>query len=125
MSSLLHISIEGKEGPGKEKWSLGKLDRLYIPKEENTHSLFYCFKHMCHTGRGNGRYKQSKPGRLGLHGGESFCCTEEGRPHDFTAASRGSSSELVQTGPRAALLLMGWHGQLGLALLKRCSVSQT
>lgn len=80
-------------------------------RRKKTHVL-YCFQWMCHTGCGNGRYRHSKPGSQGSQGGAGFCCTE-GWPDDFTAAPRGSSFELGQRGPRAALLPVGWYGQEG------------
>jgi len=112
ISSLLHTSREGKESLGKKNGVWENWVVYVFQKEENTRSLFYCFKQMCHTGCGNGRYKHSKPGRHGSRGGAGFCCTE-GWPDDFTAAPRESSFELVQTGPRAAWLLVGWYGQVG------------
>lgn len=83
-------SVQGRKNGVGENWVIH-----VFQKGENTHYLFYCFKHMCHTGSGNGRYKHGRPGRQALCGGANFCCTAEGWPNDFTAAPKGSSSELA------------------------------
>ena len=95
ISSLRHTSVEGRVSRAGER-SSGKLGCLYTPAGKETRFLFYCFKHVCRTGGGNGRCTR-RPGRQGVWARASFSC-----------CSRGNSawcSELVQIGPRAALLL--------------------
>ena len=65
---------------------------------------------MCHTGSGAQRHKHNRPGRQGLRGGEF-------PRHNFTAAPGESLVFMVLTGPRAAVLPVDGHGQLGQWLL--------
>lgn len=46
VSSLLCTSREGKESPGKEEWSLGKLRGLCIPERKYT---FFIASNTCAT----------------------------------------------------------------------------
>lgn len=92
---------------------------MYSRREENTHFLFYCFKQMCYTGSGNGKYKHSRPGGRGWRGGASLCCTVDGWPDVSLLLPEGAWSELEQPGPRAALLLVAGCGPLGRWLMRR------
>lgn len=111
ISSLLHTSREGKESLGKGEWSPGKLGRGCIP-EGRKHTFFILLLQTDVPHRLWEWKIQTQQARKTGFAGRGFRCTG-GWPDDFTAAPRGSSFKLVQTGPRAAWLLVGWYGQVG------------
>lgn len=69
---------------------------IYSSREGNTHFLFYCFKHVCHTGGGNRRH---------THGGQEGRVCGLGPVSVAAPEETAWCSELVQMGPKAALLL--------------------
>ena len=78
--SLRHTSVEGRVSRAGE-WSSGKLGCLYIPAGKETHFLFYCFKHVCRTGGGNGRCTHGgQEGRACGLGPVSAAAPEETQP---------------------------------------------